>query len=76
MSSNRSVYHVVPFDDLWAVKLAGDSLNEYADNKDIAVTRAKQLARRAAFGVVVVHGRDGRIEQEFYFGEDPQHRPG
>ncbi|MDQ3032497.1 MAG: DUF2188 domain-containing protein [Myxococcota bacterium] len=75
MSNNRSVYHVVPFDDLWAVKLAGDSLNEYADNKDIAVTRAKELARRSTLGQVVVHGRDGKIEQEFYFGEEPSRAP-
>lgn len=71
----RSVYHVVPFDELWAVKLAGDSLNEYAENKDLAVSRAKELARRSNLGHVVVHGRDGKIEQEFYFGEEPNPAP-
>ena len=71
----RSVYHVVPFDELWAVKLAGDSLNEYAANKDMAVSRAKELARRSDLGQVVVHGRDGKIEQEFYYGEEPERAP-
>ncbi len=64
------VYHVLPFDELWAVKLAGDSLNEYADTKDVAVSRAKELARRANLAQVVVHGRDGKIEEEFYYGEE------
>lgn len=66
----RSVYHVVPFDELWAVKLAGDSLNEYAATKDLAISRAKELARRSHLAQVVVHGRDGKIEEEFYYGEE------
>lgn len=72
---SRSVYHVLPYEDLWAVKLAGDSLNEHAASKEMAVARAKELARRSTLGQVVVHGRDGKIEQEFYFGDEPQRSP-
>jgi hypothetical protein len=73
---SRSIYHVVPYEEgLWAVKLAGDSLNEHAASKEMAVSRAKELAKRSTLGQVVVHGRDGRIEQEFYFGEEPERRP-
>lgn len=63
----RTVYHVEPEDDLWRVKLAGDSQTEYADTKESAVARAKQLARRAPRAQVVVFDEQGRIEQEIYF---------
>ena len=66
----RTVYEVEPADDLWRVKLAGDSQTEYADTKESAVARAKQLARRSRIARVVVYGEDGRIEQEIYF--DPE----
>lgn len=68
--AGRSVFHVVPFEELWAVKLAGDSLSEYAADKEMAIARAKELARRSVVAQVVVHGRDGRIEQEIYFDEE------
>lgn len=65
--NGRAVYEVELADDLWRVKLAGDSQTEYADTKESAIARAKQLARRSALARVVVYGEDGRVEQEIYF---------
>ena len=65
--NGRTVYEVEPADDLWCVKLAGDSQTEYADTKEGAIARAKQLARRAALAQVVIYGEDGKVEQEIYF---------
>ena len=67
MVDGRTVYAVEPADDLWRVKLAGDSQTEYADTKEGAIARAKQLARRSQLARVVVYAEDGRVEQEIYF---------
>jgi len=41
------------------------------DNKDNAVEHAKELARAQELGQVIVHTRDGKIAEEFTYGEDP-----
>lgn len=69
--ANRAVYQVIPGHDGWVVRLAGDSLTEIADTKELAVERAKELARRATLGTVLVLARDGRVEQEFTYGKEP-----
>jgi hypothetical protein len=72
---NRLVYHVVPSDHGWLVQLAGDSQTELAETRREAIERAKDLARRAALGAVIVLGEDGRVEQELLFGDEPQRTP-
>lgn len=74
--ATRAVYHVVPEDELWVVKIGGDSLSEAVDTKSEAIARAKELARRQALSQVVIHRKDGTIEQEFTYGEDPTRSPG
>jgi hypothetical protein len=34
------------------------------------------MAKSEALGQVIVHKRDGTIEQEFTYGEDPPQSPG
>ena len=70
---SRKSYHVTPSDDGWRVKRAGaaraDSIH---DHKPDAITRAKDLAQRGALGQVKVHRRDGEIQTEYTYGEDPR----
>jgi hypothetical protein len=69
----RKVVHVVPdHGGAWAVRSegAGRPTAIFA-NKDLAVDRAKGIARNASLGQVVVHGRDGRIRYQNTYGEDP-----
>lgn len=58
-----SVYHVVPRDGQWAVKLEGsDRASRVADDRDAAVHAADGFIRSLGVGRVVVHREDGTIE--------------
>ena len=74
--AKRAVYHVVPADDLWVVRLVGDSVNEAANTKEAAIARAKQLAQRSVLSQVVIHRADGTIEKEYTYCEDPTRSQG
>lgn len=78
--SERQSYHVVPFVNGWEVRLGGTSADHGSlgawDHKDLAVSRAKELAKAAPLGQVVVHGEDGQIQDEFTYGADPRDIPG
>lgn len=69
----RRTYHVTPADGAWRVKRAGakraDSVHE---KKSDAISRAKELAKKAKLGQVKVHGEDGEIQTEYTYGEDPR----
>lgn len=75
--ANRTVYHVVPNANSWEVKREGSSQPDFlVDNKDNALAHAKDLARQAPLGQVIVHTRDGKIADEFTYGEDPRSSKG
>ena len=75
--ANRTVYHVTPNANGWQVKQVGaDALDYLVDNKDNAVAHAKELAKQAPLGQVIVHNRDGKIAEEFTYGDDPRSTPG
>jgi uncharacterized protein DUF2188 len=69
----RKIYHVTPIGDAWGVRRErrkrADSIHLF---KTDAVEHAKQLARTAALGAVKVHGRNGRLQSEFTYREDPR----
>jgi hypothetical protein len=69
---SRKVYHVTPVGEAWGVRRArrvrADSIHLL---KTDAIARAKRLAKAAAVGQVKVHGRDGRIQNEITYREDP-----
>jgi len=70
--ANRITYHVTPNVNSWEVKQAGSSQTEFlVDNKDNAVQHAKELAKSHELGQVIVHTRDGKIAEEFTYGDDP-----
>lgn len=71
--SERKVVHVVPNGNgNWAVKSegVGRAAGVYANKVD-AVGRAKDIAGNATKGQIVVHGRDGKIQYENTYGDDP-----
>ena len=64
--AQRNVYHVVPHDDGWAVRLEGSStVSAEADSRGEAVEAAAQFLRLLGDGRVVVHDDDGRIERGY-----------
>ena len=75
--ANRTVYHVVPNVNSWEVKEQGATEPAFlVDNKDNAVAHAKDLAKQAPLGQVIVHTQDGKIAEEFTYGDDPRSSKG
>lgn len=78
--AQRRVIHVVPYVNGWTLNETGrnEERGELGawDHKDLAIARAKELAKEAGLGQVVVHGEDGRIQDEFTYGEDPTESKG
>ena len=79
----RKSYHVVPGTaankkKVWKVKLAGRSTvaNGVFSGKVQAVLRAKELAKKAKLGQVLVHKLDGTIQTEYTYGNDPKKTKG
>ncbi|HVY46827.1 MAG TPA: DUF2188 domain-containing protein [Minicystis sp.] len=66
LSKDRFAFHVVPVDRVWKVAMPGDSVpvSLHAD-KQAAIARALELARRAGGLDVLVCRTDGSIETEF-----------
>lgn len=68
----RNVYHVVPADERWGVRLEGSPTLSYeSDDRDDAVERASSYVRRWGSGRVVVHAEGGQIETVHTFDQLP-----
>ena len=78
MASDRTVYHVAPnaSAEKWLVTEEGGSTREEFATKEEAVNAAKQRAQRKALAQVKVHKKDGNMEYESTYGEDPRRSPG
>lgn len=78
MARDRTVYHVVPDASAtrWVVSRENDSFREEFDTKEEAVQAAKSRARGEEPSQVKVHTKDGNMEYESTYGEDPRRTPG
>ena len=77
---DRTVFHVTPYANGWTLNQEGlgegkGQLGAW-DHERLAVDRAKELAKAAPLGQVIVHGEDGSIQDEFTYGDDPRDIPG
>ena len=69
---SRNVYHVVPHEDRWGVRLEGSpTLSHETDDRDDAVRRASSYVREWGAGRVVVHNDAGQIETVHTFDQLP-----
>lgn len=63
--------HVVPAGDDWGVRGEGnDRLTSRHDTKSEAESAAREIARNQ-HSEVVIHGRDGKIQDRDSYGNDP-----
>ena len=70
--ASRNVYHVVPREERWGVRLEGSpSLSFETDDRDDAVDRAASYVRQLGAGRVVVHGDSGQIQTVHTFDQLP-----
>lgn len=69
----RKVYHVTPNPGGgWNVKKErGERASARFGTKDPAIKRAKELAKAGGLGQVKIHKKDGTIQTEYTYGEDP-----
>jgi hypothetical protein len=77
-TKERLVYHVVPNSsgERWVVSQEKAEFRREFDTKEEAVDFAKERAQKAALGQVKVHKKDGNMEYESTYGEDPRRTPG
>jgi hypothetical protein len=71
----KVIFHVTPRskDDGWAIhKEGGTRPSAVCDTKDEAVSRAREIAQNSGWSQVVVHNKDGKVAQEFHYGEPPE----
>ena len=63
--------HVVPLGNGWAVKGEGNErFTVITETKKDAVEAAREIARNNR-SELVIHGRDGRIQDKDSYGNDP-----
>lgn len=63
--------HVVPHGDEWAVRGAGNSrITSFHPYKDEAIGAGREIAINQ-HSELVIHGRDGVIQDKDSFGHDP-----
>jgi len=71
------VLHVTPNANGWQVKQQGSDETEWlVDDKDNAVNHARELAKANQPSQIIIHTRDGRIETEHTYGDDPRQTEG
>ena len=72
------VYHVVPnaSGEKWLVSQENAAYRTEHETKEEAVQEAKRLAQEVELGQVKVHKKDGNMEYESTYGEDPPEYPG
>ncbi len=63
-------YHVYPSDGTWTVKKEGVIARTYRTQGE-AIKAARMIAKKAASGQLVIHGRDGRIREHETYGMTP-----
>ena len=63
--------HVVPYENKWAIRGEGNSrVTSVFENKSEALQRGRSMASNQR-SELVIHGRDGRIQDKDSFGRDP-----
>jgi hypothetical protein len=67
----RKVFHVVPDQkEGWRVT-GGSRTVATGAMKSVAVARARKIARQSPSSQLIVHKRDGTIQTEYTYGNDP-----
>jgi len=77
-ASRRRVYHVTARPGGgWIVRAEGATrATSTHATKEEAVARGRELAKSSGLGQLIIHRKDGRIETEYTYGEDPRESPG
>lgn len=66
----RAQFHVVPNGDRWKVEHNGNTVSEHQTQEE-AIRAAREKAQASQPSQLLVHSRDGRIEDESTYQDDP-----
>ena len=70
-AAEKSVYHLLPKEDQWAVRREGEDGNlRVLNTKREALETAREIAQAHEPSRLVVHRADGTIQDSFHYGED------
>ena len=70
--AKRVTYTVAPDGDRWKVsKRGGSRASGTFDKKQDAVSRGRELAKAQERGKLVIKKKNGRIQTEYTYGDDP-----
>mgnify|MGYP001769713510 CR=1 FL=1 len=68
----RTKIHVVNQDDRWKVKIEGAQRSSSVhDTKQEAEQAAREQAKKGSLSQVIIHKKDGTIQEEHTYGNDP-----
>lgn len=72
--AKRVQYRVLPAENgNWKVqRTGGQRASAMEENKQAAIERASELAKKAPLGQVVIHKQDMTIQKEYTYGKDPR----
>lgn len=70
--AKRTTYHVTPSDDQWqVVKQDAQRASSLHRTKKEAVAEGRRIAAENKPSQLVIHGQDGKIQEESTYGSDP-----
>jgi hypothetical protein len=75
----RTVFHVVPHGDGWAGEVEGRVIDLARVKGNLVVEyrlRCEGLKTAGVLCQIVLHKRDGKVEKEWTYGEDPRNVKG
>jgi hypothetical protein len=77
-NSARAVYHVTPdaSTERWIVSLENSNFRQEFETKRAAEKFAKEAAQNNGLAKLKVHRKDGNMDYESTYGEDPRDIPG
>ena len=77
-NSERAVYHVTPdaSAERWIVSLENSNFRQEFGSKRAAEKFAKEAAQNNGLAKLKVHRKDGNMDYESTYGEDPRDIPG
>ena len=75
--ADRDVYDLSPDGDEWVLKKRGGKrASRRFDRKDEAGKESPEIVRGRGRSQLVLRKRDGTIQEERTYGDDPERRPG
>ncbi|MCA8934817.1 MAG: DUF2188 domain-containing protein [Planctomycetes bacterium] len=77
-TGERVIYHVTPRkkDGKWNVRRRGaERPSVVIENKEPAIERAKEFAKKHSWSQVIIHNQNGKIANEYKYGGPPEASP-